>query len=158
MRRPPRAPTLARLILAAGVLAASPALATEPLSGLLGSLAPPEPPRGQVDVVGWVERNGGRSELVVTFVPKGQVKLVADPGVTVTPVPRAGIAWTQGEPVSLVEAGHDYFAQPPVVRVPFAGQDGQPVAARVDYAYCLVDYQCLFGQATVSASTEAPRG
>ena len=141
-----------------GLLAGIPVRAAEPLADLLGNLAPPARPQGQVDVVGWVERNEGRAELVVTFVPKGQVKLVADPGITVTPLPRAGIDWGPDQPVSLVETGRDYFATPPVIRLPFAAQDGQPVAAKVDYAYCLVDYQCLFGEATVSVSTEASRG
>jgi hypothetical protein len=30
------------------------------------------------------------------------------------------------------------------------------VAAEVEYAYCLVDYQCLFGTARVEAPTRSP--
>ena len=56
--------------------------------------------------------------------------------------------------MSAVEAGRDYFAAPPTIRVPFAGEDGKPVEAEVEYAYCLVDYQCLFGETKVSAPTQ----
>lgn len=142
----------------AGLLVAGGAMATEPLSSMLAKLAPPKVPEGSVDVVSWVERNGNSPELVVTLVPKGQVKLVADPGVTVTPIARDGVAWTDANPVSRVDATEGYFAEPPTVRVPFAHEDGRPVEAKVEYAYCLVDYQCLFGEATTSAPTQAPQG
>jgi hypothetical protein len=148
---------LVRLIVAAGVLGpAAPALA-EPLSALLGRLAPPAPPEGSVEVVSWIEDAATGSELVVTFVPKGQVKLVADPGVTVTPISRDGLTWSADTPVSSLEPGKDYFTQAPTVRLPFTSADGRPVEAAVDYAYCLVDYQCLFGQTQVSA-LPPPRG
>jgi hypothetical protein len=142
------------------LLVANPAAgyATESLGALLNQIAPPQAPQGSVEVMGWVERDGGKSELVVTLTPKGAVKLVGDPGVTVTPVPRAGVAWAGDGPVSRVEPGGDYFKEPPTIRVPFAGGDGKPVEADVEYAYCLVDYQCLFGTAKVSAPTDAPRG
>jgi len=159
-RRPLRAAAFSALA-GATLLATGAAAAAEPLATLLGKLAPPAAPRGSVDVVGWVERNGGgggEAELVVTFVPKGAVKLVADPGVTVTPVQRDGIAWRVTAPVSRIDAGEDYFGEPPTLRVPFAGADGKPVEAAVEYAYCLVDYQCLFGETRVSAATDAPRG
>jgi hypothetical protein len=158
-RRPLRAAAFSALMGVTTLPAAGVAAAAEPLGALLGKLAPPAAPQGSVDVVGWVERSdGGEAELVVTFVPKGAVKLVADPGVTVTPVQRDGIAWRVTAPVSRVDAGEDYFGEPPTLRVPFAGEDGKPVEAAVEYAYCLVDYQCLFGEARVSAPTEAPRG
>lgn len=149
---------LACSLLGLACLAALPAGADESLPGLLGALAPPRPPEGSVEVVGWVERSADRYDLVVTFVPRGQVKLVADPGVTVTPLVRPGVDWSAAEPVTRVEAGEDYFAEPPTLRVPFAGHDGKPVEAAVEYAYCLVDYQCLFGEATVSVPMEAPQG
>ena len=144
--------------LACLILAAAPAGAAESLGSLLDQLAPAAVPQGSVEVMSWVERNGAVPELVVTLVPKGEVKLVADPGVVVTPVPRDGLQWKAAEPVSSVDAERDYFAEPPTLRVPFAGEDGKPVEAEVEYAYCLVDYQCLFGTAKVSAPTEAPRG
>ena len=144
--------------LACLILAAAPAGAAESLGSLLDQLAPAAVPQGSVEVMSWVERNGAVPELVVTLVPKGEVKLVADPGVVVTPVPRDGLQWKAAEPVSSVDAERDYFDEPPTLRVPFAGEDGKPVEAEVEYAYCLVDYQCLFGTAKVSAPTEAPRG
>ena len=143
---------------AGGMLTAGGAMATEPLSSMLAKLAPAKTPEGSVDVVSWVERGGASPELVVTLVPKGQVKLVADPGVTVTPVAREGVAWSGSGPVSRVDADQGYFAEPPTVRVPFAHEDGRPVEAKVEYAYCLVDYQCLFGEATTSAPTRPPQG
>ena len=136
----------------------APATAEQPLSELLGQLGPPKAPKGSVEVMGWVERAGGRPELVVTLVPTGAVKLVADPGVTVTPVPRAGLVWSADQPVSRIDGEHDYFAEPPTIRVPFAGEDGKPIEAEVEYAYCLIDYQCLFGTTRVSAATQAPSG
>jgi hypothetical protein len=60
--------------------------------------------------------------------------------------------------VSHVDPDQAYFDDPPILRLPFDGGDGKPVKASVEYAYCLVDYQCLFGEATVSAATGAPSG
>ena len=144
--------------LALAVLPAGAAVAAEPLAALLGQIAPAKAPEGSVDVVSWVERNGAQPELVVTLVPKGRVKLVADPGMTVTPVARDGVAWASAAPVSEVDSGRDYFEAPPTIRVSFSGEDGKPVQAAVEYAYCLIDYQCLFGETTVSAPTLSPKG
>ena len=150
---------LRAVVLAAGdTLVGGGAMATEPLSSMLAKLAPAKTPEGSVDVVSWVERDGDSPELVVTLVPKGQVKLVADPGITVTPIAREGVAWSGSGPVSRVDADQGYFAEPPTMRVPFAHEDGRPVEAKVEYAYCLVDYQCLFGEATTSAPTRPPQG
>ena len=146
------------LPLACLILATAPASAAESLGNLLDQLAPATVPQGSVEVMSWVERNGAVPELVVTLVPKGEVKLVADPGVVVTPVPRDGLQWKAAEPVSSIDAERDYFDEPPTLRVPFAGEDGKPVEAEVEYAYCLVDYQCLFGEATTSAPTRPPQG
>ena len=97
---------------------------------MLAKLAPAKVPEGSVEVVSWVERNGNSPELVVTLVPKGQVKLVADPGVTVTPIARDGIAWIGRQPDQPRRRDQGYFAEPPTVRVPFAREDGRPVEAR----------------------------
>lgn len=148
---------LRALLLPALLLAASPLTAAEPLGDLLSGLQPAKAPTGSVEVLSWVERNGPAPELVVTLVPKGEVKLVADPGIVITPLPRDGVTWRTAEPVSRIEPGGDYFAEPPTLRVPFAGEDGKPVEATVEYAYCLVDYQCLFGEARVSVPTQ-PQG
>jgi hypothetical protein len=152
-------PTLLAAALAlSGMAAAGHAGAAEPVDTLLDRLAPKKAPEGSVEVVSWIERSGQEAELVVRLVPKGQVKLVADPGITVTPVPRVGIAWTPAAPISQVDSSRDYFLSPPTLRVPFRGEDGRPVEAAVEYAYCLVDYQCLFGEARVSAPTRPPQG
>ena len=152
-----RAQTLA-VALAAALPTLEGAVAAEPLSTLLGQIAPAKAPEGSVDVVGWVERDGTKPELVVTLIPNGQVKLVADPGVVVTPVARDGIKWAATQPVSRVDASRSYLVEPPTIRLPFAGEDGKPVEAAVEYAYCLVGYQCLFGEARVSAPTQPPEG
>jgi hypothetical protein len=123
---------------------AGPALAQADLGTLLDGLARDEAPEGRVDVQGWLERNGEGAELVVTLVPQGAAKLVADPGITLTPLDGVAAA-----PVSLVDPSREYLTEPPVLRLPLPGHAGAPVAARVDYAYCLVGYQCLFGEATV---------
>lgn len=148
-----------RLILALTMLptAGGMAAAAGPADPVLGDLMAPSRPEGTVDVVSWVEEQGERAELVVTLVPKGQAKLVADPGVVVTPRLRAGVTWLAAEPVSRVDPDIGYFDEPPTLRIPFTTQDGQAVEASVEYAYCLVDYQCLFGETTVSALPE-PRG
>ena len=150
-----------RLLLAAGLIVPVPLGAAEaepPLADLLRELAPAPVAAGSVEVLGWIERNGARPELVITLVPHGAVKLVADPGVSATPVPRAGVDWHPAAAATSMEPGSDYFAVPPTLRLPFAAEDGRPVEAEVEYAYCVVDYQCLFGNAKVTAPTEMPRG
>jgi hypothetical protein len=81
--------------------------------------------------------------VAVMLQANGQAKLVADPGVTVVPVDQAGMA--VAEAAALVDRAQEYFALPPVVRV----QPGTATALRVEYAYCVVDKQCLFGDVTV---------
>ena len=81
------------------LLVANPAAgyATESLGALLNQIAPPRAPQGSVEVMGWVERDGGKSERVVTLTPTGAAKLVGAPGDPVTPNPRAGVAWAGDE-------------------------------------------------------------
>ena len=131
------------LALALGVPTGS-ALAQADIKALLDGLGRDSEPEGRVDVQGWVERDGDAAELVVTLVPQGAAKLVADPGITITP-----LDGTRAAPMSLIDPTRDYLTEPPVMRVPLPGHAGEPVAAQVDYAYCLVDYVCLFGEATV---------
>ena len=141
------------LLLALGALLATggAVAAGDPAGSVLDGLIPPSRPEGTVDVIGWVEERDARAELVVTLVPKGKAKLVADPGVVVTPRLRPGLVWSASTPVSRVDPEIGYFDEPPTLRLPFTANDGRPVEASVEYAYCLVDYQCLFGQTTVSA-------
>ena len=87
-------------LLGAGL--AAPAVAAEDLGTLLGKLQGP-PSGGSVKVLSWVERGGSAGdEFVVTLIPEGGSKLLTDPGVVVTPVTRAGIAWTPPAPASRI--------------------------------------------------------
>jgi hypothetical protein len=139
---------------AALLAAAAPAWAAGPasLGGLLDKLGPAAAatPKGDVAVTGWVESGRDGAELVVRLEPRGAVKIVAEPGITVTPAPRDGVAWAAPELVHEVP-DQGYLTPPVELRLPFAAERGGPVEARVDYAYCIVDYQCLFGEATVRA-------
>lgn len=151
-------PSAALILAIAATAATAPVGAGQPLGSLLDQLAPAKVPEGSVEVLSWIERDGGQPELVVTLAPKGAVKLVANPGMTVTPVARDGIAWASTAPVSEIDPARDYFPAPPTIRLPFTAEDGKPVEAGVEYAYCLVDYQCLFGEAKISVPTRATQG
>jgi hypothetical protein len=150
-----RQPLAAALLAGAGLLTPAPAAraAGDDLGKLLDGLAAPagSRPAGEVAVTGWVEGAAGATDLVVRVEPRGAAKLVAEPGVTVTPLPREGVAWP-GEPAVRDEAGGGYFAGPVELRLPFTAPGGGPVEAKVEYAYCLVAYQCLFGEAVVRAA------
>ncbi len=126
------------------------------LKSLLDQLAPPAAARtGKVDVTGWLETSPEGIDLVVTLTPSGVAKLAADPGIVVTPLPRPDGA-VPGAPVELVDPDLGYLTEPPTLRVPLPHHAGGPVEARVDYAYCLVTTQCLFGETVVRV--EGPTG
>lgn len=127
----------------------SPDASADSLADLLSSLGPGSADTGRVDVRASVEASGTGSELVISLLPVGDVKLVADPGITVLPLPSANVRWQTAGPVRLVLGGAHYFDTPPTLRLPFAAQEGL-VGAKVDYAYCIVDEKCLFGEAAVS--------
>jgi hypothetical protein len=133
-----------------GLLLGGPSLAgSTDLKALLDGLAPAAPVvQGKVAVTGWLETSPAGTELVVTLTPSGAARLVADPGITVTPLAGPD-AVPPGGPVELVDPSLDYMTEPPVLRIPLPDHDGGAVEARVDYAYCLVDSQCLFGEAVV---------
>ena len=144
-------------LMALGLLAApaaAPRAAAEDLSSLLAGIGGGAgKPKGEVRVSAWAERGpAGGPELVVRVEPQGAAKLVAEPGVTVVPVAREGVTWPAGDAASDA-GGRTYFDAPVELRLPFeAGAgDARPVEASVEYAYCLVGYQCLFGEAKVSA-------
>ena len=108
-----------------------------------------------VEVAAWIEPAGaGASEVVLSLTPVGGAKLVADPGITVTPVvePGGGVAWRMPLPYHLVDADAQYFAEPPLIRLPVAGREAGPIDLDVEYAYCVVDYICLFGAERVTAA------
>jgi hypothetical protein len=39
------------------------------------------------------------------------------------------------------------------VRLPFSATDHEPVELLIEYAYCVVDYQCFFGEETLTVAT-----
>ena len=145
MRLPPL-PLAALAVLLAGGQAG----AADDLAGLLKGLGGAKRPDGDVTVTGWVESGARGADLVVHVEPRGAAKLVAEPGVTVTPLPRDGLTWPGGPAATDAPEG-SYITHPVELRLPFHSRDAQPVEARVDYAYCLTGYQCLFGETTVSA-------
>ena len=114
------------------------------------------PGQDGVTVEGWVEDGPAGAELVVRIAPRGEVKLIADPGITVTPRARPGIAWLTELPYRRVDPATDYFTPPATVRLPFTASDDQPVELLVEYAYCVVDFQCFFGEETLTVATGAP--
>lgn len=139
------------VLLVAALAAAGPAVparAADPLQDLLAGIEKAPAPEGSVAVTGRIETGADGAELVVSLTPQGAAKLVADPGITVTPLPATPDGAVPGAPVELVDPSVEYLTSPPEVRVPIAAGGG-PLEARVDYAYCLVDYQCLFGESTV---------
>ena len=82
-------------------------------------------------------------EVAITLTPQGGAKLVADPGITITPIDAAGSAVAPVAERS--SADHEYFTTPPTLHL----APGPAVDLKVEYAYCVVEKQCLFGEATV---------
>ncbi|MDX6748752.1 hypothetical protein SH611_02920 [Geminicoccaceae bacterium 1502E] len=151
MRR--RALLLAALVTAFG----PPAMARDP-GGLLGSITPRlEQPAGGVEVSGRVAPGPGGGELIVVLRPHGAARLLGEPGIRVTPRSAPGVAWTAPVPLEAQLEGGGYFDGPPELRLPFRGRPGSALEAQVEYSYCLVDYQCLFGE-TMLAVELPPAG
>lgn len=114
-----------------------------------------EPP-GDIRLDAWVESGDAGKEVVVMIVPEGETRLVADPGITVTPAAQIGVDWQLPLPHRMVDTERDYFDPPAVVRLPFTSTDDQPLQLLVEYAYCFVDFQCFFGEAELTVATTAP--
>jgi hypothetical protein len=110
---------------------------------------------GSVHVDAWTEPGQEGNALVVVVEPRGKFKLVADPGITVTPTARPGVEWLVSLPYRHVDAGVEYFTPPASLRLPFRASDGQPLEIVVEYAYCVVDYQCFFGEQTLTVATRS---
>lgn len=144
------------------LLAATGPAGAQGVDALLRELAPGAPGAvaagGSVRIDGRVERDGAGAELVVTLTPLGKARLVADPGVQLTP--RAGPSgpWAATGPVERVEPLTGYFAGPVELRVPVV--PGAVGTARADlaYAWCLVDRICLLGEAEVAVPLAATGG
>jgi hypothetical protein len=114
-----------------------------------------EPPGG-VRLDAWVETGDAGKEVVVMVVPEGETRLVADPGITVTPTTRLGVDWQVPLPHRMVDTERDYFDPPATIRLPFTSADDQPLQLLVEYAYCFVDFQCFFGEAELTVATAVP--
>jgi hypothetical protein len=104
------------------------------------------PSEGSVHLDAWIEPGTERDQVVVVVEPRGDFKLVADPGITVTPTAQPGVEWLVPLPHRHVDSERPYFTPPATVRLPFRADGAAPLEILVEYAYCLVDYQCFFGE------------
>jgi hypothetical protein len=111
---------------------------------------------GSVRLDAWVEAHDAGKEVVVVVAPEGDTKLVADPGITVTPATRLGVTWQVPLPHRMVDPGRDYFNPPAMIRLPFTSDDDGPLRLLVEYAYCQIDYQCFFGEEELTVATVVP--
>ena len=110
------------------------------------------PEQDGVEIDAWTETGPEGSEIVVVVAPRGATKLVADPGITVTPTARPGLAWGTALPYRKVEPAVEYFTPPATLRLPFTSRDREPVELLVEYAWCVVDFQCFFGEETLTVA------
>jgi hypothetical protein len=108
---------------------------------------------GSVELDAWIEAGPEQSEVVVVLEPQGDFKLVADPGITVTPTEQPGVEWLVPLPYRRVDSEVGYFTPPAAVRLPFRADAQQPLEILVEYAYCVVDYQCFFGEEVLTVAT-----
>jgi hypothetical protein len=104
------------------------------------------PAGGSVHLDAWIEPGTERDEVVVVVEPRGKFKLVADPGITVTPSAQPGVAWLVPLPHRHVDPALQYFTPPATVRLPFRADGETPLEILVEYAYCVVDFQCFLGE------------
>jgi hypothetical protein len=151
------------LMLGALVASSAPALGASPagnaptLDRLLQQFGESAPqPEAEVRLDAWVEAGPDGPEVVVRIEPEGRTKLIADPGITITPGEREGLRWRIAVPHRHVDPTIDYFPGPTALRMPFTAGDQKPIELLVEYAYCVVDYQCFFGEETLSVATRLP--
>jgi hypothetical protein len=111
---------------------------------------------GSVRLDAWVEPGQDRAEIVIVLEPQGQFKLVADPGITVTPTAQPGVEWLVPLPHRHVDPDNPYFTPPAAIRLPFRANGEQLLEILVEYAYCVVDYQCFFGEEMLTVATRSP--
>ena len=104
------------------------------------------PAEGRVHLDAWIEPGTERDQVVVVVEPRGDFKLVADPGITVTPTAQPGVKWLVPLPLRLVDRASQYFQPPATLRLPFRADGETPLEILVEYAYCLVEFQCFFGE------------
>lgn len=110
------------------------------------------PTNGSVHLDAWIETGAERDEVVVVVEPRGEFKLVADPGITVTPSAQPGVEWLVPLPHRHVDPEIQYFTPPASIRLPFRAEGEAPLEILVEYAYCVVDYQCFFGEEILSVA------
>lgn len=151
-----RQPLVVVLLIAATSTASAETANLLPLQELLDSYRSDAPgqPEAEVRLEGWIEaRAGGGHEVVIVLHPEGVTKLNADPGITVTPEEEGGVHWQVSLPYRHLDASIDYFEPNATLRMPFDGTPDRPIAVLVEFAYCVVDFQCFFGeeQLTVAA-------
>jgi hypothetical protein len=109
-------------------------------------------PEGSVRLDAWIETGRDSDALVVVLEPRGEFRLVADPGITITPTEQPGVEWLVPLPYRHADPEIQYFAPPASVRLPFRATDEQPLEVLVEYAYCVVDYQCFFGEEVLTVA------
>ena len=144
------------VMVAVPALAQSPETAAPPLEQLIERFNAGAPEQDRVQIDAWTEIGPEGSELVIVIAPRGETKLVADPGITVTPTARAGVEWRTPLPHRKVDSAIDYFTPPATLRLPFTSSDDQPLELLVEYAWCVVDFQCFFGEQTLTVATRLP--
>jgi hypothetical protein len=108
--------------------------------------------QGSVRLDAWIEAGPESQALVVVVEPRGEFKLVADPGITVTPTEQPGVEWLVPLPHRHVDPEIQYFTPPASVRLPFRADHEQPLEVLVEYAYCVVEYQCFFGEEVLTVA------
>jgi hypothetical protein len=144
------------VVAAAPVLAQSAGTAAPPLEQLIERFNAGAPEQDGVQIDAWTETGSAGSELVIVIAPRGETKLVADPGITVTPTARAGVEWRTPLPHRKVDRAIDYFTPPATLRLPFTSSDHQPLELLVEYAWCVVDFQCFFAEEMLTVANRLP--
>lgn len=149
---------IGRTALFATMLVAMPVADLHAESSKLGALfnqVNPAPVREPgVSIIGWIEREGANSLVRVSLTPQNGARLVADPGVTIRPIDERLGVWRETTEVAHQLAGVSYFNSPPTIDVGYVLEDGEPIHADVNYAYCLVDDICLFGEERIEILTQ----
>jgi hypothetical protein len=107
---------------------------------------------GSVHLDAWIEAGRESQALVVVVEPRGEFKLVADPGITITPTEQPGVEWLLPLPHRHVDPEIQYFAPPASIRLPFRASHELPLEVLVEYAYCVVEYQCFFGEEVLTVA------
>lgn len=103
---------------------------------------------GSARLDAWAEDGDAGPAVIIVVTPEGETKLVADPGITVTPI-TPGVEWSVSLPHRLVDPSISYLSAPATIRLPYTAATGQSVSLLVEYAYCVIDFQCFFGEETL---------